>query len=150
MIFRGLDRNGLISSWPVKLIAGDVQIMALGCCILLFVLIHIYFVWNEKAGLDLLDIPLDGNGSQRKESEQKRKERNLMGIDTEQPGRWRHMVFLSQRHRASLVRGTAYVLRNCTTSLINSIPSQISPTTVLTCKAVPHCVYLHFLTSIEE
>jgi len=75
VIFRGLDRNGLISSWPVKLIAGDVQIMALGCCILLFVLIHIYFVWNEKAGLDLLDIPLDGNGSQRKESEQKRKER---------------------------------------------------------------------------
>ena len=87
-----------------------------------------------------------------KEKNRNRKEKkgHLMRIDTEQPGGWRHMVCLSQRHRASLVRGTAYVLRNCTTSLINSIPSQISPTTVLTCKAVPHCVYLHFLTSIEE
>ena len=116
---------------------------------------------KKSAGwVGVLDVPLDGNGSQRKESEQNRKEKNrdtqlraigyLMRIDTEQPGGWRHMVCLSQRHRASLVRGTAYVLRNCTTSLINSIPSQISPTTVLTCKAVPHCVYLHFLTSIEE
>jgi len=59
----------------------------------------------------MLDVPLDGNGSQRKESEQNRKEKNrdtqlraigyLMRIDTEQPGGWRHMECLSQRHRAS-------------------------------------------------
>ena len=42
---------------------------------------------------------------------------------TELPGGWRHMVCLSQRHHAGLVRGTAYVLHNCKTSLINSIPS---------------------------